>query len=67
MRIVAGAQRPIKQVGDDAHVVAVLRQHVDVGRLGTNLVLRIMQVNLLSTLIEELEGTEANVVIVAPR
>ena len=66
VRVVAGAQRAVEEIGDDPNVVSVLGQHVDVGRIGAHLQLRAIELDRVAALVEELERTQPNVVRVSP-
>ena len=56
VQIVAGAQHAIDQVGDDARVVPVPGQHVDVRRLRAQLRARVGERDGLALVVEELDA-----------
>ena len=67
VRVVARAQRAVEKVRHHAHVVPVLRKHVDVGGIGAHLLGRLREVDGHAVLVEDLESTQADVKGVAPR
>ena len=65
--VVAGGERAVEQVGDDARVGAVPRQHVHVRRLGAHLRLDVGERDQLALHVVQLDGAQTDVVRVAPR